>query len=467
MDFTQVYRGRSATLSPDGNLLLASSDGRIVVRNTKTFQIIHTWSLDIDSSAPAPVGAQHRHLPSGQDSNTNNSVQCAWSHDSRYVLAARGNMVLVFDATNEDWNASIQVGMEGLTRALWAPDGRTILCFSEWALRVTVWSLTTGRSTYIQFPKFAGRGYSFSPNGQYFILAERHKSRDTIGVYDVREEYKMLRHFGLPTSSLASFALSPVGDRLALWDGPLEYTLHMINLSGQVLGTFTPEPDPGQGIRCVAWHPSGRLVAVGGWDDKFHVLDVLTCRPIVSFDLRARLGGDVALWREPAGWLETTHGRGLISYDRISTPTSIKVRTSGGPNGSTTGGVLQMEWNTAGSLLLVRWDHCAEAVHVYEFPEAPREFRPRLRTVIEHRAAIRNARWEGAKGESIGMCAGGGAVYVWRDSNADWVGDEEIAECIGIPAKNFATLDAQWGPDGRSLVLQDRDTFACAFVVDE
>ncbi|KAG6818038.1 hypothetical protein H0H87_009193 [Tephrocybe sp. NHM501043] len=37
---------------------------------------------------------------------------------------------------------------------------------------------------------------------------------------------------------------------------------------GNTVATFSPERDPGLGIRCVAWHPSGMFLAVGGWDDK-------------------------------------------------------------------------------------------------------------------------------------------------------------------------------------------------------
>lgn len=36
-----------------------------------------------------------------------------------------------------------------------------------------------------------------------------------------------------------------------------------------------------------------------------------------------------------------------------------------------------------------------------------------------------------------------------------------------VLSDGFATLDVEWGPDGRSLVLQDKDTFACAFLVEE
>lgn len=47
-----------------------------------------------------------------------------------------------------------------------------------------------------------------------------------------------------------------------------QYKLHIVSLAGSVLGTFSPEPDPGFGIRMVSWHPSGMFLAVAGSDDK-------------------------------------------------------------------------------------------------------------------------------------------------------------------------------------------------------
>lgn len=48
----------------------------------------------------------------------------------------------------------------------------------------------------------------------------------------------------------------------------LQYKLHILNLAGNNVASFTPDVDPGFGIRSVAWHPGGMFIAVGGWDDK-------------------------------------------------------------------------------------------------------------------------------------------------------------------------------------------------------
>ena len=55
------------------------------------------------------------------------------------------------------------------------------------------------------------------------------------------------------------------------WHPLIQYKISILSLAGDVQGTFTPSPDPGFGVRSVAWHPSGMFLAVGGWDDKVSV----------------------------------------------------------------------------------------------------------------------------------------------------------------------------------------------------
>ena len=48
----------------------------------------------------------------------------------------------------------------------------------------------------------------------------------------------------------------------------LQFKIHILTLTGEKLGSFAPDPDPGFGVRCVAWQPGGAYLAVGGWEDK-------------------------------------------------------------------------------------------------------------------------------------------------------------------------------------------------------
>ncbi|KAJ6509416.1 WD repeat-containing protein 8 [Mycena vitilis] len=465
MDFTEVYKhsgSHSVSFSPGSHLILTAIQDRLVLRRADTFQMMQTWLLD---ASPTPTQALASVKAKG---NLPETITIGWSCDSEYVLAAsaRRGVVHVYKVQDEKWTARIESGAEGLIKAEWAPDGRTILCFSQWGLRVTVWSLVTGTATYIQFPLHPDTGYAFRSDGRYFVLAERHRSKDTAGVYDTTDSYKLVRHFPLPTSSLAALALSPTGNYLAVWEGPIEYKLHILSLVGDTLGTFSPDPDPGCGIRRVAWHPSGMFLAIGGWDDKIHILD-LTWSVAAILELSARIPAGVTIWREPSKWQETTEGRGFLSYERLQGPHTIALQRVDYTKASPKSGAVQLEWNKSGSLLLVRFENSPTTVHIYDFPSPDQDFLPRLRTVLLQSRPVTHARWNPVRKGSMALCSGTRSLYMWSDEWLGESGEEEMAECIGVPAKNFETRDLRWTPDGKGVVLMDKELFCCAFEVED
>ncbi|KAI0739593.1 YVTN repeat-like/Quino protein amine dehydrogenase [Daedaleopsis nitida] len=539
MDFTEIYKQTASlvSFSPGTHFLLTAVQDRLIVRRSDSFQIARTWLVD---SSPSPTAAalssasgsssardgRHGAGPGAEaaDSSSNPNAwvtHAGWSCDSEYVLGACAKMgvVCVFKLRDETWSARIEAGSEGLVKAEWAPDGRTVLCFSEWGLRVTMWSLVTGAATYVQYPIHPDRGYAFRQDSRYFVLAERHKSKDTLGVYDAHEAYRLVRHFPLPTGSLSSVSLSPTGNYLAVWEGPLEYKLYVVTLAGNVVGTFTPEPDPGFGIRTVSWHPSGLFLAVAGADDKVHILESLTWNPIITLELPTRISSGVHIWREPTGWLEATDGRGFLSYERIQPPFTLPTAASqararvakppsarsaiGGSSSTRSGsGTTQLAFNTSGTLLLVRSAACPTAVLLYDFPtysaasssststssshHRPAQpasaavSTPQLRTVLLHAQSVTAARWnpDPARAGRLAVACGSQSVYLWSD---EWVvepeegagsgpggeEDKEVAECVGVPAQKFETRDLKWAPDGKGMILLDREIFCCAFEVEE
>ncbi|KAF9569883.1 WD40 repeat-like protein [Agrocybe pediades] len=480
MDFTELYR-QSASLvafSPGAHFILTAIEDRIIVRRTDTFQITRTWLIDSSPSATqaafsskANPTKQKSQPPNGSNVNPDAWItHIGWSCDSEYILAAcaKRGVVHLLKLREEDWSGRIDSGAEGLVKAEWAPDGRTVLCFSDWGLRVSLWSISTGTASYIQFPIYPDKGYSFRSDGRYFVLAERHKSKDTLGVYDATQSFKLVRHFPLPTSSIASLALSPNGNYVAIWEGSLDYKLHVLTLTGNLLTTFSPLPDPGFGIKNVAWHPTGTFLAVGGWDDKVHILESLSWSDVTALEQCTRISASVNTWREPAKWLEATEGRGFLSYDRLQGPQILTTLRSDPTKLNPKSGVSQMDWNLTGSLLLLRYENIPHAVYLYDFPSPGDHFAPRLRTVLLHSQPVLRARWNPVRKGSLALCCGNQSLYIWSD---EWQGEsgaeEEMAECIGVPAKKFETKDIMWAPDGKGVILMGRDNFCCAFEVLE
>lgn len=141
MDFTEIYKAKAALFSPDCRYVLAVADSRVVVRQADTFQITHTWPLE----SPLPISSTNGSGSSRTVSSANDAVQCGWSTDSRYIFAAIPSgtgkdarivapCVQVFDVSDKNWSATISIGVEGLSKCLWAPDGRSLVCFSEWGV---------------------------------------------------------------------------------------------------------------------------------------------------------------------------------------------------------------------------------------------------------------------------------------------------------------------------------------------
>ena len=188
MDFTEIYRQSSGlvSFSPGAHFILTAVADRLIVRRADSFHVSRSWQMDSSPSPTVAAIAAISLCPPKASRHTDHITQTptishiGWSSDSEYVFAAcaKSGTVSVFRMRDEEWSTKIDSGAEGLRKAEWAPDGRHILCFSEWAvshdtllpsgchprfvsqLRVTIWSLVTGTATYIQYPLHPDRGMS-------------------------------------------------------------------------------------------------------------------------------------------------------------------------------------------------------------------------------------------------------------------------------------------------------------------
>src|SRR6185437_394119 len=107
MDFTEIYPQSSALVaySPGNQFLLTARENKLIIRRAQTLQITHIWQV------------------SDGDNNSPEVTQIGWSSDSEHVLAvcSNENFVCIYKLREESWCARIDVGVEGLGRAFWAP----------------------------------------------------------------------------------------------------------------------------------------------------------------------------------------------------------------------------------------------------------------------------------------------------------------------------------------------------------
>ena len=136
MDFTEIYKqtGHLVKFSPGTSFILSAVGDRLVVRQASNFQITRSWLVDTAPSASTTLLSSQSGTRVSATDGTISHI--GWSKDSEYILAAcaKRGIVNVYAMRDDQWNARIEAGAEGLVRAEWAPDGRNILCFSEWGV---------------------------------------------------------------------------------------------------------------------------------------------------------------------------------------------------------------------------------------------------------------------------------------------------------------------------------------------
>lgn len=89
-------------------------------------------------------------------------------------------------------------------------------------------------------------------------------------------------------------------------------------------------------------------------------------------------------------------------------------------------------------------ENAPTVVLIYEFPHTlSKEINlnltdvPQLRSVLIQQQPVMQASWNPLRKGVLSLCTGTSSLYTWSD---EWIGDdgeEEMAECIGVPAGRF------------------------------
>lgn len=142
--------------SPCGRHLAVANGNCLVIRDAQSLQIVQRYStVDVVQSL-------------------------AWSKDSQLVLTAiyKRAIVQIWSVKDASWSCKISEGIAGLVHSRWTPDARHIVTVSDFQLHATVWSLEdpATRCT-ICSPKLAIEGLSFSTNGEFLAVVERHECK--------------------------------------------------------------------------------------------------------------------------------------------------------------------------------------------------------------------------------------------------------------------------------------------------
>ncbi|PLW19932.1 hypothetical protein PCANC_00424 [Puccinia coronata f. sp. avenae] len=480
MDFTPLFphsSSSSSTVSPNGFYVLTSVGDRLVVRLTQSMQVIRSWrSADSEQelAATSEPKSKKRVLSSSSGSMADNqdaksstrSLQAtipylgnpankpapgtisddrrpplltsiSFSPDSLYVCALlrkpMTSVVFIYSIEADQLAARIQIGAEGVATGdkavRWSPSGSSLMVWSDWNLRVTIWPLsdTQPKPVQLHHPKHGPQiGSCISPTGRYFALLCRQPGNfhDHVGIYDT-VTWTCASLFQLSTELVDPTHLqwSPCGRYLAIVESALlDYRVELWSPTGSKLGHFLPQPQKsilahlnpsstdqhahnppqtlkrshsdslptappctrkvssqtnqtnqetdtsghvGLGIRHIKWRPGGEYLAVGGWDCKVRLVNDLTWSSICEIDLSEITNARVL--NEPREWIGRTRGHGIIPFDVESSNVLPSPLKADFSKPNPTIGIKEIEWSPKGDYMAIRNDAMPTAVFIFHF----------------------------------------------------------------------------------------------------
>ncbi|KAI5801117.1 hypothetical protein EDC01DRAFT_628068 [Geopyxis carbonaria] len=339
MEFSSVYRGIESTdstasngsiPSPDGALIASLVASRLVIRVASTLQVQRVIPLDARFASnitflkwsPLPLSNITSPNCSGftlkRRSGIDNSEE--EGRATPRILLGDEETIQVYDVKDEKWNATINQGNNNgsIKNVEFGRNEDEVLLFSEFQLKVTVWSLITMKYTEIANPKFYTRGFGYRPCTSHFAILTRASTRDIVSIHQ-NTTYRISSTFTLPTLDAQGLRWSPCGRWLAIWDSAVAgYKVLVYTADGHLYRTHE-KPCEGLGVKTVEWSPSGDFLTVGSYDGKLCFLSNYTFSPVISMNhtKTVRLPG-VTVWSESAAAQDRY-------YTQVQQPTMLPI----------------------------------------------------------------------------------------------------------------------------------------------
>ncbi|KAF9582570.1 WD repeat-containing protein wrap73 [Lunasporangiospora selenospora] len=476
-----------------------AGQGAIIIRFSATMSIMRVIEIQLFRDS----------LPS--------ITEIGWSPDSTMILAASPvtGTIHVYSVEDEEFKAVITIpgrntsprvtkaalnagytppGAECLRGARFSADSRHVLVWEDHLLRMTIWSLESSFSLHQSFqqhsqphgpqhfqqkvyaierPKASSRSsvssfsippysnfgttattatgpsaqYAFALRAdlQYLAIVERRRPecKDYVSIYATEDYWSRQAVHSFCVQGLVDvegIAWSPDGRHLAVWENPLlgfKVAIYTMDGTCHALCEVRTEDEPvipglapsssvgggGMGVKSICWHPNSKLLALGGYDQKIRILNNMTWSPILEFQHTPTVnyGPSTVLWREadstvPAGIGGSVRIQGGVEYNM---PTTLWI------------------WSLT---------------------------KPGPVAIIQQQSPIRVCRWDLENPSRIVWCCGTSRIYSWK---ADPNVHGGMIEAIEVPIEQFEITSIRWSPDGKGVLLLDKDMFCLGFPVDE
>lgn len=143
------------------------------------------------------------------------------------------------------------------------------MVFSDFGVKLTIWSLSTSRGVEIKDPKHLVKCCHHRPRTGHLAVLTRPAAQDVLMLLQP-ESHELVKSVELPIVDAQEVAWTPDGNWLVIRDAAsVGYKMLVYTADGHLYKTVASnrhDVDMSLGIKCMQWSPSGGTLAIGDND---------------------------------------------------------------------------------------------------------------------------------------------------------------------------------------------------------
>ena len=244
-----------------------------------------------------------------------------WSKNSKLILVGlyKRARCEIRSIENPKWYCSIDEGVKGMKYSLFSPDSLHILSICDHNIKLSIRSLVDKSLLYINFPKYAKKGLSFSSKGNFMALAERNEARDYIGVYFVNK-WTCIKKFLTQTEDLQDVKWSYDNSALLIPDTPTLCILYIYSPIGDLISKIELYQYK-MGIKSMDISPNGHYICLGLYDQSLRIFNNISYTCVTIFEHDKEILNDIKVnyYKE-----EILNNEGETKYLQIKPPIDLR-----------------------------------------------------------------------------------------------------------------------------------------------
>ena len=369
-----------------------------------------------------------------------------WSKNSKLILVGlyKRARCEIRNIENPKWYCSIDEGVKGMKYSLFSPDSLHIISICEHNIKLSIRSLVDKSLYYINFPKFAKKGLSFSTKGNFMALAERNEAKDYIGVYFVNK-WICIKKFLTQTEDLQDVKWAYDSSALLVPDSPTLCVLYVYSPIGDLISKIELYQFK-MGIKSLDMSPNGHYICLGLYDQTLRIFNNISYTCVTIFEHDKDILNDIKVnyYKE-----ELINNEGDSKYVQINPPIDLikenilKNKNNNYVNDKTPRiGISKMAFSFDNYFLATKNDKMPNILFIWDINQMNLQF-----VLIQLNEVIH---FEWAKNKNI--------LFISTNNNKLYYFTLDSCKILKL-AKDFNNKSLLFSSDGKKMMIKDTINF--------